>query len=243
MNNIKNILGERRTYSNLANTHDHSFAQLILPLQGSLFIKTASYQLELGETRLFFLPPQCQHTFYANSQNEFLVLDIPNFMLVKETEKLCGGLSIVFDERWQAIRLLMLSEIGYVSADSHNLTNLFRYAYSILQKNYTPQSIQYINANFQESISLQKLANLEGYNPTYYCQWFKKNTGMTPKAYIQSLRLQRAKELLAHTDFSILRIAQQVGYEHHASLTRLFQQHEKVTPRIYRQQSRNLAKK
>lgn len=241
MNTLKNVFGERRTYSDFANTHAHSFAQLIMPLQGSLFIKTETYQLEIGETRLFFLPPQCQHTFYAKRQNEFLVLDIPHFLL-GET-KTCGGLSSVVDEKWQALRLLMLSEVNYSPADSQNLTDLFRYAYSILQKESVPQSIRYIHANFQKSISLQKLANLEGYNQTYYCEWFKKNMGMTPKAYIQFIRLKRAKELLTHTNLSILQVAQQVGYEHHSSLTRLFQQQEKMTPLAYRQKSRNLEKK
>ena len=122
------------------------------------------------------------------------------------------------------------------------VTDLFRYALSILQQDRLPQSIQYIHANFYNSISLQKLASIEGYNQTYYCQWFKNTTGMSPKTYIQSIRLNRAKELLTHTDLSILQIAQQVGYEHHSSLTRLFQQHERVTPLNYRQQSRNSVK-
>lgn len=243
MNTLNQILGERRTYGDRVSTHAHSFAQLILPLQGLLFIQTDSYELELGESRLFFLPPQCQHTFYADRRNEFLVLDIPHFMLTEGTKKFCGGLSSLFDERWQALRLLMLSEVNYSSAGGQNLTDLFRYAYSILQQDYVPPSIQYIHTNFHDSISLQKLANLEGYNQTYYCQWFKNTTGMTPKTYVQSIRLKRAKELLIYSELSILQIAQQVGYEHHSSLTRLFQKHEKITPFNYRQQSRNLVKR
>ncbi len=42
---------------------------------------------------------------------------------------------------------------------------------------------------------------------TYYCEWFRKLTGMTPKAYIQIIRLRKAKELLAHTNISIFQIA------------------------------------
>lgn len=236
---IKNILGERRTYSDVAYTHDHSFAQLILPLQGSLSIKTESYQLELGESRLFFLPPHCEHTFSAHCHNEFLVLDVPCFLL--ENASMRGGLSPVLDERWRSLRLLMLSEVNDSPA-APNLTDLFRYAYSLLQKESTPPSIHHLHHHFDEGVSLQKLAQLEGYSQTYYCQWFKKTAGMTPKAYIQALRLKRAKELLAQTDMSILQVAQQVGYEHHSSLTRLFQQQERTTPLIYRQQSRNLAK-
>ncbi|NJR60129.1 MAG: helix-turn-helix transcriptional regulator [Cyanobacteria bacterium CRU_2_1] len=240
--NDQNIVGERRTYSDVANTHDHSFAQLILPLQGTLFINTTIHQLELNESRLFFLPPQCQHTFYARDTNEFLVLDIPSFMLSgEEGTQIQNGLSLQLDERWNAIRLLILSEINASIAHS-NLTPLFHHAYILLQREYMPRSLQFIHANFHQSIELKQLANLEGYNLTYYCKWFKQRTGMTPKTYLQTLRLQKAKELLMDSDRSILQIAQQVGYEHHSSLTRLFQQHENITPIGYRQQIRMLEK-
>ncbi len=244
MESSKSILGEYRTYSDLAYTHHHVFAQLILPLQGTLFIETSLHNFELDESRLFFLPPKCQHTFYAKSNNRFLVLDIPNFMLAaEETSKIQGGLSTVLDERWQALRFLMVSEVSHQSTANQDLTNLFHYAYRLLRREYTPCSIQYIQANYHEPLELQKLAELEGYNLTYYCEWFKKLTGVTPKTYIQALRLKKAKELLVDTDLSIFQIAQQVGYEHHSSLTRLFQQCEKMTPLAYRQQTRRLEKR
>ncbi len=106
----------------------------------------------------------------------------------------------------------------------------------------TPRSIRFLQEHFHEPVPLQKLAALEGYNLTYYCEWFKKITGLTPHAYLQKLRLSQAKHLLSQTDLSILQIAQQVGYEQQASFTRLFQIHEKMAPSTYRQKSRNSAK-
>lgn len=239
----QSIIGERRTYSDLAHTHDHTFAQLILPLQGTLFIETSLHHFALDESRLFFLPPKCQHTFYAKNNNEFLILDIPSAMLAgQETSKIQGGLCTVLDDQWQALRFLMVSEVSQNSTFNQDLTNLFHYAYRLLLRNSTPRSLQYIHTHYYEPLELQQLAHLEGYNLTYYCEWFKKLTGMTPKVYIQTLRLQKAKELLSQTNLSILQIAQQVGYEHHSSLTRLFHQYETVTPLAYRQHTRRLAK-
>jgi AraC-like DNA-binding protein len=243
MDSIKSIVGECRTYSDAACTHSHFFAQLILPLQGSLFIETSLHRCKLENSHLFFLPPNCQHNFYAQNTNEFLVLDIPSFILANsEIQKISGGLVAVLDERWQAIRFLMLSEVNYQSKNYQNLTHLFHYAYSLLLQETTPRSVQYIQANYQKQLDLQKLAELEGYNLTYYCEWFKKLTGSTPKVYIQTLRLNKAKELLAQTDLSILQVAQRVGYEYHSSLTRVFQQYENITPLAYRQQARRLEK-
>lgn len=233
MSTIDHIIGECRTYSDRSHTHAHSYAQLILPLQGSLFIQTDLHDCELDEDHLFFLPPLCQHTFYAHDRNEFLVLDIPKFAC--PTTNSSQTLRMQLDERWRAIRHLLLCEIRQTHA---SLNELFYYVSRLLAVEEKPMSIQFIHANYWRSISLKQLAQLEGYNLTYYCQWFKTITGTTPQHYIQMLRLDRAKALLRETNLSILQIAQQVGYEHHASLTRLFKQMEQITPQAYRQQTR-----
>jgi AraC-like DNA-binding protein len=235
---IQTITGECRTYSDRTYTHTHTFAQLILPLQGKLFIATSQHQLELDTSRLFFLPPHCQHTFHSQEANQFLVLDVPQRLLLERSAHcVADGFSMPIDDRWNAVRSLLLAEVQQSDSDSPGLTHLFHYAYGLLQRNVLPRSIQFIHAHLHLPLNLNQLAQLEGYTPTYYCDWFKRQTGTTPNAYLQSLRLQKAKELLTHTDLSILQIAQQVGYEHHSSLTRLFQQLEKTTPIAYRNQN------
>lgn len=237
------ILGERRTYSEVADTHDHAFAQLILPLTGTLFIETAQGHLAVDTSRLFFLPPSCRHTFYADDTNQFLVLDVPPQALPDpETTALQGGVSPTLDERWQALRYLLLSEIGETPTTHRALTDLFRYAYDLLQRDHVPRSLQYIHDHYAETLDLPTLAAVEGFNPTYYSEWFKKMTGLSPTAYIQRLRLTEAKQLLAQTDLPILHIAQQVGYEHHSSLTRLFRQSEGITPHAFRRHNRKSVK-
>lgn len=241
---LNQIIGERRTYSDIACTHSHAYAQLLLPLRGTLFIETHSHRFELDPSCLFFLPPGCQHHFYSRSSNEFLVLDIPSFLVASgDWQPYSGGLCTELDDRWQALCLLLLSELNQTAQVQQNLMPLFQYGYGLLTQKRLPRSLQYIHNNLHQSLPLQQLAALEGYNLTYYCEWFKKLTGLSPKAYLQNLRLQKAKELLSQTDFSITEIALQVGYEHPASLTRLFQQLENLTPLAYRQQSRRWVKK
>lgn len=241
---LTHILGEQRTYPGVIDTHTHDYAQLIIPLQGAMHIETPRYRFDLNESRVFFLPPDCRHTFFAKSTNRFLVLDVPDRMMpAAEANSLSGGLSLSFDERWRAFRALLLNEIGDRASSTHSLAHLFQYAYhSLLRDARTPRSIAYIHRHFNEPLDLATLADLEGFNPTYFCEWFKQKTGLTVKSYLHRLRLQEAKTLLAHTDLPILHIAQQVGYEHHASLVRLFRQHEQISPSAFRRQSRNSAK-
>lgn len=231
----RSVVGERRTYSDTADTHDHPFAQLIVPLQGTLFISTELRQLALTESRLFFLPPQCQHTFYAKDTNEFLVLDIPRCLIAERGLRSLPDMSLTLDDRWQAIKQLLLAEVSNQTVIP-SLGALVPYLWELLKQTSTPRSLQFLHQHYHQAIDLATLATLEGYNPTYYCDWFKQQTGLSLKAYVQQLRLQRAKELLWQTDYAIWQIAQQVGYHHQASLTRLFQQYEQSTPLAYRQQ-------
>ncbi|MCK6626052.1 MAG: AraC family transcriptional regulator [Anaerolineae bacterium] len=238
MSELRHILAERRSYGETACTHAHAHAQLILPLQGTISINTEQPH-QLDEQDLLFLPPYCQHTFYGHTTNQVLVLDIPGQLCL---DKAMLPLRRTVDERWQALRFLLMSEVNDKPAAHRAVTDLFHYAYGLLKQAVTPRSIQYLHDHFPENIQLAELAALEGYNPTYYSEWFKKTTGLTPSAYLQKLRLDEAKNLLAETDLPILHIAQQVGYQHHASLTRLFREQENLTPVEYRQQNRKSVK-
>ncbi|MBO1580302.1 helix-turn-helix domain-containing protein [Bacillus sp. XF8] len=226
----KEIVAERRTYKADKDTHSHSYAQLILPLQGELVIKTGVQNLLIDQQTLFFVPPECDHTFHSSVRNEFLVLDIPYFM-IPAGELQNRGISCPFTNQWKGIRYLILNEMEQRGSA---LKELYPYISHCLLQEQQPNSIQYIHEHYHENITVQKLAQLEHYNRSYYSDWFLKETGKSPSAYIQEVRLNKAKELLRNTNLPILHIAIQVGLEHQSSLTRLFQKYEGITPSQYR---------
>ncbi|MEO1122960.1 MAG: AraC family transcriptional regulator [Cyanobacteria bacterium J06635_1] len=238
------IIGERRTYSDVGCSHDHAFAQLILPLTGTLFLETQTHQFALDESSVFFLPPACQHYFYARDTNEFLTLDIPSYLVTDlVTEETSCGIRADLEARWSAIRTLLLSEIDEAApiSPSGSLLHLTRYISDLLAQPSTSRSLHYIHQHYHCALDVTQLAQIEGYSLPYYSEWFKAQTGQSPKAYLQALRLNRAKELLRHTDLPIWHIAQQVGFERASSLTRLFQQWEGMTPRHYRAKTQGSA--
>lgn len=241
MDFIDTVKCERRIYTNKYQTHSHPFGQLILPLQGNLKIKTNLSDLEIDDEHLFFLPPDFIHTFHADEKNEILVLDIP--------VKIFNGFGVKrfyrelyrnFDERWRAIRFLFLQEAGGKYSGSSSLNDLTRYASNLLFQNNTPASIRYIEENYNKQLTVESLALIEHFNVSYYCQWFFNQTGMTPNAYIQKIRIEKAKELLEDTNLSIMEIAQIVGYSYQSSLTRLFQKCEGQNPAGYRKYKNKL---
>jgi AraC-like DNA-binding protein len=231
---LNSVKCERRIYDYRINSHVHSYAQLILPIHGMLHIETNYKKLTLENKHLFFLPPDCKHSFRADNSNEFLVLDISNNILNKyDMEKLIGGKEFLLDNKWEAIKYLLLNEADNKNSSS-SITDLFLYCYHFIADGNIPDSIKYINEHFTEDIDLKKLAAIEHYNFSYYSEWFKNKMKVSPVEYIQSLRVKKAKELLLNTNLTILQISQMVGYEHNSSFTRVFKYLEKMTPAEFR---------
>ncbi len=207
---------------------------MILPIHGILYIETNYKKLSLNDEHLFFLPPDCKHSFRANKSNEFLVLDISNNMLNKyDMENMIGGREFLFDDKWKAIRYLLLNEADNKKSSS-SINDLFLYCYHFIADGSIPDSIKYINEHFTEDIDLKKLADIEHYNISYYSEWFKNKMNVSPVEYIQNLRVKKAKELLLNTNLTILQISQIVGYEHNSSFTRVFKYLEKISPTEFR---------
>lgn len=69
---------------------------------------------------------------------------------------------------------------------------------------------------------------------------FRLATGYTPVVYVQTLRIEEAKQLLETTAWPTDQVAAAVGYEDPAFFRRLFRRHAGITPARYRQRFRGL---
>jgi AraC-like DNA-binding protein len=90
----------------------------------------------------------------------------------------------------------------------------------------------YIRANFSEDISLKELAAIGNMSPFHFLRVFTKETGVPPHAYLNQVRLRRARELLA-TGWSIAATACETGFVDQSHLSRRFKQIFGITPGQY----------
>ncbi|HLS67121.1 MAG TPA: AraC family transcriptional regulator [Pseudogracilibacillus sp.] len=235
---MEQIVCEKRTYTDRKLTHAHDYVQLLFPLRGSLKLITATHEMRLTEEHAFCLPPHTEHTFYALDRNEFLVLDIPAEKLLPYDGKVIER-HFPLDDKWLALRQLLLSEITAPNSDEFRLELLMDYTFaSLLTEAKAYRSIAYIHRHYGRKINVHTLADLEGFHPTYYSIWFKQTFGMTPVQYIQRVRLEKAQQLLQTTNMSILAIALDVGFSHASSFNRLFKRQFACTPTQYRESVR-----
>lgn len=231
---MENIICERRIYDSRFNTHSHLYGQLILPIKGNLYIETDYKKIELDHKLLFFLPPDCKHIFKAKENNEFLTLDINKQILnMNDMKNLYGGKEFKFDDKWKAVRYLLLNECKG-GKSSKGVNDLFNYCSNLIFDDIKSESVKYIEDHYTENINLKTLADIEHYNTNYYSEWFKNKMNMKVTEYIKSLRIEKAKEYLLNTDLSVLEIAKMIGYEHNSSFTRAFKECENISPAEFR---------
>ena len=96
---------------------------------------------------------------------------------------------------------------------------------------------EYMTTSLDRLIGLDELAALVDLSRFHFCAAFKLATGMTPHEWLTNLRMQRAKHLLASTDWPIVNVALEVGYETPSAFAAAFRKVTGSTPSVFRRQA------
>ncbi|WP_274365087.1 helix-turn-helix transcriptional regulator [Paenibacillus thermotolerans] len=97
--------------------------------------------------------------------------------------------------------------------------------------------IEYISRNLYDPLPLSRLAGHVSYSPYHFARIFKERMGLPPLYYVSALRLQKAKELLLHTNLSVRDIALEVGQQSLGTFTTRFAEKVGIPPSQFRSQA------
>jgi len=92
---------------------------------------------------------------------------------------------------------------------------------------------EYLEAHYSENISLRQLAALTSRSPFHVARTFSRAIGLPPHAYLESIRIARARELL-RAGMSVVDTALTIGYPDQSHFTHRFRRHTGLTPGQYR---------
>ncbi|MCU6711572.1 response regulator [Paenibacillus sp. J5C_2022] len=92
---------------------------------------------------------------------------------------------------------------------------------------------QYVNSNVTEKISLEDMAKLLNLNASYFSRLFKRETNQNFIEYVNMIKLQKAKELLQHTNKSVEEISDYLGYANKSYFIKLFKREMGMKPSEY----------
>ena len=97
--------------------------------------------------------------------------------------------------------------------------------------------LRYIRENFASpSIYAESIAKANDVSANTVYQLVRESTGRSLGDYIESLRLERASELLKTTDLPVMEIAAQCGWSVPATFYRVFKQSFGIPPTQFRKQ-------
>lgn len=131
-------------------------------------------------------------------------------------------------------------------------SDLYRLSYYILEmyrssnvpeksqhSQYVPENkleevIQYIYNNYHENITVEDAAKISGYTKEYFCKIFKQLTAESFHQFLNRVRIEQAKFLIANTPLSISEISNTVGIKDDSTFRTVFKKFTQTTPTDYR---------
>lgn len=97
--------------------------------------------------------------------------------------------------------------------------------------------MEFIEANLDGDLSLEKMAAEVDISPLYLPRAFKSALGQSPHQYVLSRRIERAKDLLRSTSDPVVEIALACGFSSQSHLSNWFVRVVGVSPALYRRQA------
>ncbi len=106
----------------------------------------------------------------------------------------------------------------------------------------TPSAIQrvrdYVEAHLEARIEISDLAARANLSRCHFAYAFKQSLGCTPRRYVMSRRLEKARELLCDDALPISEIAFATGFADQSHLSRCFRAYFSISPLAYRRSRR-----
>ena len=239
--------------------HWHRFLEIEFLVSGSGThkINGNSYPIKKGEMHLMKLTDI--HEFFFEDPCGLYLIQIPTAYLSKEITSVIlndtKDMIVYFDEKeFEKIERLfqILLEESSIT-DSYNsdiikntITTLCLLLFRKLNidQKEMPRNhdhrindmIIFMQNNFQDSLTIGKIAETFYMNSEYFSRYFKKRMRIGPREYLVEIRMDYAKKLVCQSDWKILDICMACGYNSITTFLRDFKKKYHCTPKQMREQ-------
>jgi AraC family transcriptional regulator len=96
--------------------------------------------------------------------------------------------------------------------------------------------IEFIDEHLGEPILVDRIAATVHLSPFHFARMFRRAMGQSPHVFITQHRMERAKNLLSHSDIPLAELASFIGFQTQAHFTEVFHKYTGTTPRVFRRQ-------
>ena len=95
--------------------------------------------------------------------------------------------------------------------------------------------VDLISDRLEEELSVETLAAVAGLSPSRFSHLFRERMGVTPMNFLESRRMEQAKQLLLSTDLPIQQIALNIGFPNAPHFSTRFRKLTSQSPSDFRQ--------
>ena len=92
-----------------------------------------------------------------------------------------------------------------------------------------------------KTLTLNQLASLVNLTPKYLSALFHKETGQTLTVFIHKVLIEKAQNLLAHSDYSLGEISTYLNFSSQSYFISIFKRYTGITPGQYRKMHRQIS--
>ncbi len=103
------------------------------------------------------------------------------------------------------------------------------------------QAKTYIDTHLCTVIRVEELAKNLYVSPSWFRKIFREKTGESPSAYHLNRRMEKAAELLEHSELSVREISEELGFKNQNHFSALFKRKRGLSPSFYRHNSGDAA--
>ena len=96
------------------------------------------------------------------------------------------------------------------------------------------RAMDYVEARLAEPVRLADVALAAGLTRMHFAAQFRAATGLSPHEYLLRRRVERAQEMLAETDMSVVDVALSVGFQTQSHFTTVFKRFVGRPPQVWR---------
>ena len=147
----------------------------------------------------------------------------------KDLHYIAGEFNDSLDE---AKDIKALDELGELIITAYSDTLLEKINYS--ENDIVNSAVKIINRDYSGGVALDDIAKELHISKNYLCSLFKKYTGVSFCKYINTLKTNMAKKLLAENKKSLEYISYECGFSSQAHFTLTFKKYTGLTPGEYR---------
>ncbi|SHJ79012.1 AraC family transcriptional regulator [Hespellia stercorisuis] len=254
---FKLFLFEGKDGGYIREKHWHRSIEIFAVFEGTLTFMVNEKECPLQQGEFILVNTNEVHSILAPEPNRTLVLQIPlgafenyytdeRFILFSHSPReqderfmsVLGQLYKNYEEQKTGYDFKVQSlffELMYLLVSKYRKTEVNPEAVRQNKRlNRLSQITEYLRSNYREELSLESLAEIFGYSPTYLSRMFQKYAKINYKTYLQNIRLEYGMRELMNTEHTISDIAADNGFASSKAFSGAFYRRYGVLPSEYR---------